>query len=363
MFNRKTLFIIGAGAGVDLNLPVGTNLALDIQRRTKVSLSRFGTLEHGTFDEELALSFFGPGKGRNYGAAFDLIHRGILLANSIDDFLNIHEGAPEVVEVGKAAIIRSILAAERHSHLYVNPSNVNNTLDLMRVHTSWMVKFMRVLGPGRKAPDVERALDDVVFINFNYDRCLEHFLTHALHLQYGISKQQAAEIVTRATIIHPYGWVGALDRVPFGGSEHSRLDYLALSRGIKTYTEQVEEESTLLRIEEVIRSAKCLVFLGFAYHTQNMNLLFGKHDVPEETKPIFGTALGMSKADTSVVTSLLEELFPEYDPDDYEPDPGPFGISFPRSRLPRPKFNQHINIENELNCAQLFDHYAKSLAG
>ncbi|WP_156447242.1 hypothetical protein [Bradyrhizobium yuanmingense] len=363
MFNRKTLFIIGAGAGVDVNLPVGTKLALDIQQRAKVNISHFGALaEHGTFDYELATGFFQGGGAAKYLAAFELIHKGILLANSIDDFLNIHEGTPEVVEVGKAAIIRSILDAERNSYLFVSPSNINNTLDLMRVHASWMVKFMRVLGPGRKARDVEKVLDDVAFINFNYDRCLEHFLMHALHLQYGIPKQRAAEIVSRATIIHPYGWVGPLDQVPFGGIEHGRLDYRNLSKRIKTYTEQVEEESTLSSMEDAIRNADCLVFLGFAYHTQNMNLLFGKHTVPRKTTPIFGTALGMSKADTSQVASLLEDRFPEYDPDDeLEDSHGPFGFRIPSPM--RLKMNDHVNIENELNCAQLFDYYAKSLAG
>lgn len=111
----KHYFIIGAVAGVDIGLPVGAELALDIHNRTKVDLSHFGTIERGTFDHEFTLSFFERGKGtdRNYLAAFDLIHRGIFFANSIDDFLNIHEGTPEVVEVGKTAIIRSILNAEK----------------------------------------------------------------------------------------------------------------------------------------------------------------------------------------------------------------------------------------------------------
>lgn len=365
MFHRKTLFIIGAGAGADVNLPVGSQLALDIHHRTKVSASHFGTLESGTFDREFALSFFegGKGQGHDYYGAFRLIHRGVLFANSIDDYLNIHEGTPDVIEVGKAAIIRSILNAERHSHLFVDPSNVKNTLYPMKAHDSWMVKFMRVLGPGRKVSEVDKVLDEVAFINFNYDRCLEHFLMHALHLQYGISKQRAAEIVGRATIIHPYGSAGPLERLPFGGIEHERLDYLDLSKRIRTYNEQIEEESTLSSIEASIRNADCLVFLGFAYHKQNMDLLFGKHAASQKTKLIFGTALGMSKADRSEVKSRLMDLFPEYDPEDEfdNDDAGLFGL-----RMPRPlkvKLNDHINIENELTCAELFDYYAKSLAG
>ena len=115
---------------------------------------------------------------------------------------------------------------------------------------------MQVLAPGRKAPDVEHVLDGISFINFNYDRCLEQFLIHGLHLLYGIPKEEAVGIVDKADIIHPYGTVGALARVPFGGNEEIRLDYAELGQGIKTYTERVEEEKErecLRRFEGYLR--------------------------------------------------------------------------------------------------------------
>src|SRR4051812_210092 len=100
MFNRKTLFIIGAGAGYDIGVPVGRQLAEDIANRTRVSLDH-GWLGGGTNDQKLALSFFerSDPKVNQYFSAFRLIHNGVLLANSIDDFLNIHEGSAEVVTV------------------------------------------------------------------------------------------------------------------------------------------------------------------------------------------------------------------------------------------------------------------------
>jgi hypothetical protein len=180
-------------------------------------------------------------------------------------------------------------------------------------------------------------------------------------LLYGLPKQQATEIVGRASIIHPYGWVGPLDKVPFGGNQHGRHDYLDLSTRIKTYTEQVEEETTVSKIQKAIREAECIVFLGFAYHKQNMRLLFQHHEMPKKTKPVFATALGMSDADKQEVSDSLEGLFPEVDEDEEEHDPGPFGLQ--QQRFPRLKMNEHIHIENKLNCAELFDYYAKSLAG
>ena len=226
MFNRKTLFIVGAGAGFDIEVPAGRALAEDIARRTTIKIEH-GYVSAGTGDQDLALNFFerGDPKGNDYLKAFHLIRNGVLLASSIDDFLNIHESASEVVTVGKAAIVRSILHAERHCKLYVSPSNIYNKLDIAQIRESWFVKFMQVLGPGRKAQEVENVLDDVSFITFNYDRCLEYFLRHALQLMYGIDLQHAAEIVSKANINHPYGCVGTLEKVQFGGADHDRMDF------------------------------------------------------------------------------------------------------------------------------------------
>jgi hypothetical protein len=348
MFNRKTLFIVGAGAGVDFGLPVGRELAKDIARRTKLEFDT-GVLTRQTVDRDLASSFFGRGYNeKQFANAFNLIRQGIFLANSIDDFLNIHEADPAVVEVGKAAIISSILHAERQSLLWVDPSNIYNTINLEKIHGSWLVKFMQVLGPGRKAAEVENVLDDVYFIVFNYDRCVEHFLTHALVLLYGVPETRAIEIVARAKIIHPYGWVGPLERVPFGGQENGRIDYRMLARGIKTYTEQIEEAHVIQAIQVAVRESRCIVFLGFAYHKQNMALL--KPPKSQKTRQVYGTALGMSDDDVGVVTEQLGEFFPDKE----------LGVAF---NAPQVDLHRNISIENELTCSQLFDYYAKSLAG
>lgn len=355
MFNRKTLFVIGAGAGFDIDVPVGRELAEHIFQRTKIVLDH-GRLGRDTYDEDLALNFFerGDPKANDYAQAFEVIRNGVLLANSIDDFLNIHEGAPAVVTAGKAAIVRTILHAERHCKLYVDPSNIYNKMNVVDIRDSWFVKFMQVLGPGKKVSDVDSFLDDVSFITFNYDRCLEHFLRHALQLLYGIQPQKAAEIVAKADIIHPYGSVGTLEKMQFGGIEHARMDFRELSKGIKTYTERIEEPEVLQSMQTAIRKAKCIVFLGFAYHKQNMALL--KPPRSRKTKQIYGTAFKMSDSDVEEVVSELESFFP--DNENNEPVEGPGGV-------PLPTLDQHYNIriDNKLTCSQLFDYYAKSLAG
>lgn len=356
MFNRKTLFIIGAGAGYDIGVPAGRQLAEDIAHRTRVVIDH-GRLGRNTHDEELALSFFerADPKANEFYEAFRLIHNGVLLANSIDDFLNIHEATPEVVTVGKSAIVRTILNAERSCKLYVDPSNIHNKLNVSSIRESWFVKFMQVLGPGRKTHEVENVLRDVSFITFNYDRCLEYFLRHALQLLYGIEPQRAADIVSSANIIHPYGSVGQLDQVQFGGETHARMNFRELAKAIKTYTERIEEEAVLHSMQRTIREAQCIVFLGFAYHKQNMALL-SPAPRSRKTKQIYGTAYGMSDSDVSEVVEELGIFFPDEDVSPASHSglaPAPLMIDM----------HANIRIENKLTCSQLFDYYAKSLAG
>jgi hypothetical protein len=255
--------------------------------------------------------------------------------------------SPAVIAVGKAAIVRAILFAERHSHIFVDQSNARNGLEIDRIHSTWLVKLMQVLGPDRKVADVERVFEDLSFIVFNYDRCIEHFLAYALQLLYGVEREVAEAIVGRADIIHPYGSVGDLDRVPFGGPGYGRPDYFTLGQGIKTYTEQVEENATLDKIAHSMERAECVVFLGFAYHKQNMRLLFRSHKRPRKMVQVYGTAFGMSDADKEHVVDELNAYFGEV-----ETEPGAIarGLS-------------NIHIENKLGCTQLFDYYAKSLAG
>jgi hypothetical protein len=69
-------------------------------------------------------------------------------------------------------------------------------------------KQLRMLGSDIKAQSVNEIFDNVAFIVFNYDRCLEYFLENALQLVYNIKPNQARSIIDDLNIIHPYGLVG-----------------------------------------------------------------------------------------------------------------------------------------------------------
>ena len=122
------------------------------------------------------------------------------------------------------------------------------------------------------------------------------------------------------TIIHPYGSIGSIERVPFGVSEHNPTNYVSLASEIKTYTEQVEDKTALVQMQNCVDSAECIVFLGFAYHEQNMDLL--RPDKPLARKEIYGIAFGMSEADKLAVINELNGSFPSQSGDRVRADVG-----------------------------------------
>jgi hypothetical protein len=81
--------------------------------------------------------------------------------------------------------------------------------------------------------------------------------------------------------------------------------------------------------------AGSVVFLGFAFYEQNMELI--NPIIPTKAKRIFATAWGISPSDCEVVKEQILQTF---------------------DRKP-----QHLKIElrNSLKCAHLFREYSRSL--
>jgi hypothetical protein len=348
MFNRQTLFVVGSGASAEVGMPIGTQLASKIGKKLDIRFELGG--EHiGSGDLELFQHIRSAFRdnAREYQHVGWLIRDGIALSQSIDDFLDLHRANSKMNLYGKAAIVKSILETERSSKLYFDSTGGVERFDASRVADTWLVKFMHMLGRGIPKETAREIFDHVSFIIFNYDRCIEYFLLHSLQKLYGMPEEEASSILDDLRIIHPYGLVSELrsrmcpDGLPFGCTDGLNLDYVSLAGNIKTYTEQVAAADLLSNIEAEMRKAECLVFLGFAYHSQNMQLLKPGRAMPH--KPVFGTAYKMSSADTDVVSHQISQFFT------------PNMTTQMRADL--------IRLENKLTSADLFDNYAKSLTG
>jgi hypothetical protein len=250
--------------------------------------------------------------------------------------------------VGKMAIVKTVLETERASRLYFDKSNIYNQMSVRDFENTWIVKFIRMLNRGLRIDKNEDLFNNVAFIVFNYDRCLEHFLIHAVQQLYSIPEDAAARILRKVTIIHPYGMAAPFKSYdnpsgfPFGGEAHIlQGNYWAFSEGIRTYNEQITSGTELKKIHNEMINAERIVFLGFAFHDQNMALL--KPEVGLEHKQIFATAKGMSDNDVGLVRAQLTTFFSD------------------QIRPLAHYLGQSIQIRSDLTCAQLFDSYNKSL--
>jgi len=256
-----------------------------------------------------------PGiSGPEFFQATQLIAKGIRLHPSPDDFLYAFGENGSVIVAGKAAIAAAILKQERRGWLAKLLDHEPDQTDKLLVEHAncWPLQLIRLLSPGLRRSDAASLFLEISFVNFNYDRCLEHLLYHALQRSHGLSTTDAAVIVSNINIVHPYGsvaplpWQTSTGSVPYGGSHADRLE--ELSRSIHTLTEAHHTEEERDQIGRTMTASQRVVFLGFGFHRQNMSLI--KAD-PAQTQgwraKTFATAMGASNSERDVFSNRISE--------------------------------------------------------
>ncbi len=357
--SKKTVFVIGAGASAEANLPTSDGL------KNKIATS---------FDQGYAGYYI------IYDALRNHVHKNILtqeninlylnevwhikeampLAISIDNYLDAHRDNDKIALCGKLAIVRSILEAEKGSFLsFKTGANSNINFKLLQKtknkEEAWFLSFFKLLTENCASNELKERFESITLIIFNYDRCIEHFLYYALQTYYPElspdknteARDKIAELVKSINIYHPYGDVGSLpwinqDETTMGfGEEPNGEQLLRLSNRIKTFTEGTDSESSeIVEIRKHMGSANRVVFLGFAFHPQNMELIAPGH-VDETVKGNihhFATTFGFSHNDEKVIEEQIKGLY-------HKTSSG---------RI-------IINMEN-LECAKFFKAYGKSLS-
>ncbi len=317
MFQSKILFVVGAGASKEGGLPTGNELTATIANKVDIQFGEFTKQLRGSFEIARALTLHvkdvdgQPGDVNDYFAACRHIRDAMPQASSIDDFID-HQGDHKVELCGKLAIVHSILEAERNSLLFVNEREADPTLNFNHLEGTWYKSFMQILTDGCRKENIHQLFEGMSFITFNYDRCIEHFLFHALQNYYRIKPDEAADIMQGFKILHPYGMVGRLqwqgERVstPFGANVSGR-NLLSLSEQIKTYTERAEDEAEITEMRQVVQESEIIVFLGFAFHQPNIELI--KPTTRGNAKQVFATAKGISQSDHAIVRDQILDLF------------------------------------------------------
>jgi hypothetical protein len=301
MLSLDTVFVIGAGASAEVSLPLGRDLASTIGKKMDID---------GLGDKEL-LNELRPlaESGDDHAEAAARIRDGVILANSIDDFLDQNRDDTLIKTYGKAAIAKSIVEAERKSSMFYADGQ---HIDFTKIANTWYVGFFRGLQKGIARTKLDKIFDRSTFISFNYDRCLEFFLFHALQQSNGIIENNAAEICNAAKIFHAYGCIGGLPyqnngtTVPFS-TDQIKNKCVGLASQIRTYTEEVEQDVQFNAIRTAVFKAERVVFLGFGFHQQNLAVLGGSNT--SLRRNIIATAHGLSSDNLNVYREAVVQQF------------------------------------------------------
>ncbi|WP_017995803.1 hypothetical protein [Rhizobium leguminosarum] len=295
MFKDKTVFVVGAGASAEFAMPVGSALMERIKRNSIYSI------EYGRFKmvAEADLLF------RHYTNMYNLDKKddvdalnarlevmrdlvaSIDMAESIDEYIYRHSHNPLVSEIGKLQVAHAIARAE--SDCYLRPDDFNASEKFKALNNAWIYSFSKILMIGIRAEEIDRIGENITIICFNYDRCIEHYLEHAIvHAYPGTSIERARDIVNNINIIHPYGWLGSLKAFPFGRVQN----FAAMADNLITWSESIRDPQVKERMGHAMSEAETIVFLGFAFARQNMDLLHAT-DKKWSNKAVFATGKGL----------------------------------------------------------------------
>lgn len=349
--NYSLVIVVGAGASKEAGLPTGYELKDRIAMALNTRPERAHRRNSGSEIVEEALWQICQKRAdrqqqniNSYHHACQTIANAMPQAASIDNFIDAHRDNSEIVICGKLAIAHCILKAESESTLRVNNQNINNTINFQDLEKTWYSSFFRLIVEGYQLDDISTRLTRIAIISFNYDRCIEHYLHQSLQNYYRIQPAGATELLKNLKIYHPYGYLGPLPwtienfgTVSFGGIPNTD-QLISIANGLKTFTEGTDpEHSDIIEIRSTIRSSERVVFLGFAFGEQNLELLYGNNNSQRTEKrlPIYATAFGLSISNTQ---SIKNELY-----------------SISGHQL------SSIHIHNDLTCFQLIDEYSRSL--
>ncbi len=337
----RTVIVVGAGASAEFNLPLGRGLAKKIGSDANFEYDWFpNRLKSGNPDLFAALNracetHYADVNMESYIAAGKEIAAAMREASSIDSFIHSRDGDKAIEIVAKLGIVNSILREEKHSKLWYEARHVQDTIRFDQIQDTWLPKLTNLIWDGVPKAAVRDRLRQVTLIIFNYDRCVEHYLLHSLKNYYPIDDLEAQDILQDLSIIHPYGTVGYLPwelvspAVEFGDSV-STARLLQAVAGIRTFTEQLADDQLTDHIKSSVGKSSLMIFLGFAFHKQNVELLTPRK--AGNQRQVFATALNMSKPVADMLERKLASTFSDGRPG-------------------------RVSLDSDCTCGDLFDKY------
>lgn len=272
--NTKSVFVIGAGASCEFGLPSGH--ALKSKIFSLFDFTENANFSGGSTDLKSALELsLGPCTTNDINRLLSQckkIRKGILLSASIDNLIHLHRENKDIVNAGKIAIAYSILKAEAASTLRQDNffSQINwETRGLTSPSETWLGIIFQLISTQKTFSEFCRCLKSILFISFNYDRCVEVFIFKAARALYPIEEFDSQLLFASLRVIHPYGSLGPIIDINQAQEEFERnIDgyrLLEACKNLKTFTEGIDDEDVVEKINLGLTECSSLFFLGYGF--------------------------------------------------------------------------------------------------
>jgi hypothetical protein len=250
--NKKTVFVLGAGASKPYGLPLGTELKIKMIEALSGSNCQIALTKSG-FEKPIVDEFI-EALPRTY-------------YHTIDIFL---EKRKKFRSIGSYAIAFSLIPMENENLLFPE--------------RDWYAHLYHVLNFENETPDIS----NIKLVSLNYDRSLEHFLFKNIFYNCPDDiKKQANIKLENLKIIHAHGSLGSYPLIHYGGNPNNLELLQNAAERIKITSDKLEDSIDFLEAQTAINEAFNLVFIGFGYDQTTLKLLTKGMDLMN--KRIIGT--------------------------------------------------------------------------
>lgn len=328
MFSKPTTFVIGAGCSREYQFPLGVGLRDEIsdmlahvetdRPRGSDSILWIGSSggKDGAFNRAI-FNIAGQHHFQEWHRVAQQMGRGLQHASSIDRYLDHHSEDEVMVQIGKMAIGRRIIKAEANSTIHIREGA---SLDMGEIYKQngqnphWLSELFLRLQEGIRRGNIEQIFSNVTFICFNYDRAIEHYLCEAVKVFGHLSDRDTAAVMKSLKIYHPYGSLGPLPwqqedgspSIHYGAKLDDHRSIQTIGQSLRIFTETVEENEEINRIRDAILNASKIVFLGFSFLQQNIDLI--RPRTRSRVEQVWATSLGMSEWDTDAAQRAVSDM-------------------------------------------------------
>ncbi|MBN2182514.1 MAG: hypothetical protein JW715_11430 [Sedimentisphaerales bacterium] len=308
MLEKRTVFILGAGASCPYGYPSGEHLRRRICLLTSILVEK---------QKELISAIGTPQSYNSFKNKFENSS-----TKSIDLFMARN---PKLAPIGKILIAFEIFEAEQRSLFreraeweqyrrkmqgYVQGQDTYLMSKDFQGSIWYEYLFDRLtsgLATKDNLPDFSNG--NLSFISFNYDRSLEYFLYESLRNSFTeVTEEQIIQCLKRFKILHVYGQIAPLrwQDDANGVDYHPQITSSLLkgtSSNIRTIYEQ-QDNPELSEAKTLISQAEQIFFLGFGYAKENMDVLNMPSLIPPSCQ-VYGTAFGMVEKEVKNVLHTM----------------------------------------------------------